>query len=92
YLLNFGGRLCMCIRPERMCELFACMQRAEIEPKRIRFVAKRPGSRPWLVLVEGRRGGKSGLKVESELFVYGAGDEYSKEMKEIYKDYLLEQR
>lgn len=92
YLLNYGGRLCMCIRPERMCELFVSMQSAKIEPKRIRFVAKRPGSRPWLVLVEGRRGGKSGLTVESELFVYGEGDEYSQEMKEIYKDYLLEQR
>ena len=92
YLLNFGGKLCMCIRPERMCELFVSMQRSKIEPKRIRFVAKRPGNRPWLVLVEGRRGGKSGLTVESELFVYGESEEYSKEMKEIYKDYLLEQR
>ena len=92
YILNFGGKLCMCIRPERMCELFVSMQKAKIEPKRIRFVAKRPGNRPWLVLVEGRRGGKSGLTVESELFVYGESEEYSKEMKEIYKDYLLEQR
>ena len=82
----------MCIRPERMCEMFVSMQKVKIEPKRIRFVAKRPGNRPWLVLVEGRRGGKSGLMVESELFVYGDGNEYSKEMKEIYKDYLLEQR
>ena len=91
-LLKFGGRLCMCIRPERMCELFASMMRRKIEPKRIRFVSKRAGSAPWLVLVEGKLGRKSGLTVEPELFVYSDGDEYSTEMKEFYKDYLLEQR
>lgn len=91
-MLNFGGRLCMCIRPERMCELFVCMQKNKIEPKRIRFVSKRPDKAPWLVLVEGKRGGKSGLKVEPELFVYGDNSEYSDEMKAIYSDYLLENR
>ncbi len=91
-LLNFSGRLCMCIRPERMCELFSVMQKNGIEPKRIKFVTKNHGRAPWLVLVEGRRGGKSGLTVEAELQVYDETGEYSPEMKEIYKDYLLEQR
>ena len=91
-LLNFSGRLCMCIRPERMCELFAVMQKNGIEPKRIKFVTKRHGLSPWLVLIEGRRGGKSGLTVEPELQVYDESGGYSPEMKEIYKDYLLEQR
>lgn len=90
-LLNFGGRLCMCIRPERMCELFTEMKKFRIEPKRIRFVSKCDGKVPWLVLVEGKLGGKSGLKVDPELHVYN-GDSYSDEMKNIYKDYLLENR
>ena len=92
FLLNFGGKLCMCIRPERMAELFSSMQKCGIEPKRMRFVSKRPEKAPWLILVEGRRGGKSGMKVEPELFVYGDGNEYSDEMKRIYGDYLLENR
>ncbi len=91
-LLNFGGRLCMCIRPERMCELFSVMQKNGIEPKRLKLVAKNHGSAPWLALIEGRRGGKSGIRVEPELLIYGSGGEYSPEMKNIYKDYLLEQR
>ncbi len=91
-LLNFGGKLCMCIRPERMVELFNYMQKYSIEPKRIRFVSKRPETAPWLVLAEGRRGGKSGLRVEPELFVYNENGEYSDQMKEIYSDYLLENR
>ena len=91
-LLNFGGRLCMCIRPERLCELFCEMRAADIEPKRLRLVSKLPGKAPWLALVEGRRGGRSGMTVEPELFVYGDSGEYSDEMKKIYGDYLLENK
>ena len=91
-LLNFGGKLCMCIRPERLCELMLEMHSAGIEPKRLRLVAKCPGKAPWLALIEGRRGGKSGITVEPELFVHGSDGSYSEEMKKIYGDYLLENR
>ena len=91
-LLNFGGKLCMCIRPERLCELMLEMHSAGIEPKRLRLVAKCPGKAPWLALIEGRRGGKSGITVEPELFVHGSDGGYSEEMKKIYGDYLLENR
>ena len=90
-LLNFGGKLCMCIRPERLCELFCEMKAVGIEPKRLRLVAKCAGKAPWLALIEGRRGGKSGMTVEPELFVHGENG-YSDEMKRIYADYLLENR
>ena len=91
-LLNFGGKLCMCIRPERLCELMLEMHSAGIEPKRLRLVAKCPGKAPWLALIEGRGGGKSGITVEPELFVHSADGDYSEEMKKIYGDYLLENR
>ena len=91
-LLNFGGRFCVCIRPERLCELFCEMCSAGVEPKRLRLVAKCPGKAPWLVLVEGRRGGKSGMTVMPDLFVHGGDGGYSAEMKEIYGDYLPENR
>ncbi len=92
HLLNFGGRFCACIRPERLSELFVTMSKNGIEPKRLRLVSKYPGKAPWLALVEGKRGAKSSLKVENELYVYGPGGEYSDEMKMIYGDYLLENR
>ncbi len=91
-LLNFGGRLCMCIRPERLAELICEMHNAGLEPKRMKLVSKCSGRSPWLVLVEGRRGGKTGITVEPELFVHGAGGGYSDEMKKIYGDYLFENR
>lgn len=90
--LNFGGRFCVCVRPGRLCELFCKMSSAGVEPKRLRLVAKRPEKAPWLALAEGRKGGKRGILVEPELFVYGENGDYSDEMKRIYGDYLLENR
>lgn len=90
-LLKYSGRFCVCLRPERTAELFRAMQKYSIEPKRLRFVSKHHGSVPWLVLCEGRLGGKPGMTVEPQFAVYD-GNEYSPAMKEIYADYLFENR
>lgn len=88
--LRFGGKLCVCLRPERLCELMCKMSAAGIEPKRLRTVSKRDGSAPWLVLVEGKRGAKPGITVEPQLNVYGADNEYSDYMRALYADYERE--
>lgn len=85
-LLKSGGRLCMCQRPERLSEIIVLMNKYKVEPKRLRLVAKSMGSAPWLVLIEGRRDGKSGITVEPTLYVYENG-ELSEEMKRIYGPY-----
>ncbi len=88
-LLQFGGRFCLCHRPERLAELMHLMSSCGVEPKRLRLVAKCKGEEPWLVLVEGRRSGKIGLRIEPTLYVEDNG-ELSREMIEIYGDYKKE--
>ena len=85
-LLTPGGRLCMCQRPERLAELITLMSRYKIEPKRLRTVSKTYGSAPWLFLLEGRRGGGTGMTVEPTLYLYENG-ELSEEMEKIYGPY-----
>ncbi len=85
-LLQTSGRLCMCHRPERLSELMKLMSDYKIEPKRLRLVAQRKGEEPWLVLVEGRKGGNIGLRIEPTLYVEENG-EFSPEMVEIYGAY-----
>ncbi len=85
-LLQTSGRLCMCHRPERLAELMFLMSKYGIEPKRLRLVAQRKGEEPWLVLVEGRRCGNIGLRIEPMLYVEEDG-EFSPEMIEIYGSY-----
>lgn len=88
-LLQSAGRLCMCHRPERLSELMGLMSRYGIEPKRLRLVCQRVGEEPWLVLVEGRRCGKTGLRIEPNLYVEQNG-ELSPEMAKIYGCYKEE--
>lgn len=85
-LLQTSGRLCMCHRPERLSELMSLMSEYKVEPKRLRLVCQRKGEEPWLVLVEGRRCGKTGLRIEPTLYVEENGN-FSKEMIEIYGVY-----
>ncbi len=85
-LLQTSGRFCICHRPERLSELMALMSEYKVEPKRLRLVCQRKGEEPWLVLVEGRRCGKTGLRIEPTLYVEENG-EFSKEMIEIYGVY-----
>lgn len=83
--LKFGGRLCICNRPERLCDIMVSMRNNNLEPKRVRFVSKNPASAPWLVLVEGKKGGNPFLQVEAPLFVLDENGDYSDEMKRIYR-------
>ncbi|MGN1195841.1 MAG: tRNA1(Val) (adenine(37)-N6)-methyltransferase [Acutalibacteraceae bacterium] len=66
-LLRFGGRFCMCHRPERLCDIICSMRENKLEVKRLRFVCQHEGKPPWLVLVEGKRGAKSSVTVEKTL-------------------------
>lgn len=86
-LLQTGGRLCMCHRPERLAELMDLMREYKVEPKRLRLVAKCVGEKPWLVLVEGRRCGNTALTIEPTLYVEDGQGNFSREMIEIYGSY-----
>ena len=87
YLLRFGGRLCICFRPERLADAVRCMQTQKIEPKRLRLVSKNTQSAPWLCLLEGRLRGKVGMQIEPNLFLYDSVGNLSDEMRRIYGAY-----
>ena len=83
--LRYGGRLCLCNRPERLCDIMVAMRSNGIEPKRVRFVSKTPETAPWLVLVDGRKGGNSFLTVEPQLYTASPDGGFSDELKRIYR-------
>ncbi|MBQ8781834.1 MAG: methyltransferase [Oscillospiraceae bacterium] len=82
-LLKFGGRLCLCNRPERLADVICAMRANNIEPKLLRFVSKTPEDASWLFLIEGKLGGKPFMKTMPPLFVK-EGDGFSKELLSIY--------
>ena len=84
-LLQFGGRFCICQRPERLPDITEAMRKYNIEPKRLRFVQLNTKKTPKLLLIEGRRGGnKGGLKLEPTLLLEDDFGNCSQEMLEIY--------
>lgn len=86
-LLRYGGRLCLCHRPERLCDIIFSMRNGGIEPKRIRFVSQTIGKAPWLVLVDGKSGGKPSVRVEKELYIKNSDGTDSQELLDIFGDY-----
>lgn len=89
-LLRFGGKLCICHRPERVFDAMYSMRENGIEPKTLRFVSKKGDTQPWLVLIEGKRGAKNGLKVEKNLVAYNDDGTLTREMLEITEKYRKE--
>ena len=85
FLLRTGGSFSLVYRPERLAELFCAMSEAGLEPKRLRMVCHKASSAPSLVLVEGRRGAKPGLKAESSLILCNADGSESDEYRRIYR-------
>ncbi len=82
-LLKYGGRLCLCNRPERLADVVCAMRENGIEPKKLRLVSKTPSDAPWLFLIEGRKGGNSFMRVLPQLYISGGGA-ISPELSEIY--------
>lgn len=58
FALKYGGRFCMLHRADRLAEVCYTLKKFNIEVKKIQFVGGRYGAKPYLVLVEGVKGGK----------------------------------
>jgi tRNA1(Val) A37 N6-methylase TrmN6 len=61
--LKYGGRLCMVHRADRLAEICYILKSHGIEVKRLQFVAGREGAKPYLLLVEGVKGGKPATEI-----------------------------
>lgn len=68
-LLRDGGRFALCQRPQRLAEVFAALQAARLEPKRLAFVKNKSGGVPWLFLVEAQKNRRPGLIVEPDVLI-----------------------
>lgn len=60
-LLKFGGRLYMVNKEERLTDMFVYCRKYGVEPKRIKLIHSEKGA--CVILMEAKKGGKSGLKI-----------------------------
>lgn len=83
-VLKPRGRAYFVHRPSRLVEIFEAMRKYRIEPKRMRLVYPYVNKEPNMVLIEGVRGGRPQLTVESPLIVYDKPGKYNEEILKIY--------
>lgn len=83
-LLKTGGGFFMVHRPFRLAEIITTMIKYKLEPKRMQFVYPYVDKEPNMVLIEGRRGGKSRMTIEKPLIVYEKPNKYTSEIYDVY--------
>ncbi|NMA01902.1 MAG: tRNA1(Val) (adenine(37)-N6)-methyltransferase [Clostridia bacterium] len=83
-LLKMGGRFSLVHRSERLAEIITEFTRKNIEPKRLRLVYPQLEKPSNLVLLEGIKGAKPGLKIEKPLAVYDGQGNYTQEVLKFY--------
>lgn len=63
FALKFGGKIALVHRADRLTEICYTLKTVNIEVKRIQFVSGREGAKPYLVLIEGVKGGKPATEI-----------------------------
>lgn len=84
-LLKNNGNIAIVHRPERLVEILSIMKENNIEPKRIQFVYPRPSMESNIVLVEGTKNGKTGLKILPPIFVHNQDGSYTEEVQKYFE-------
>lgn len=85
-LLDNNGVFGMVHRPERLVEILELMKRNNIEPKKIQFVYSHVDEEANILLIEGRKNGKPGLKIEPPLYSHTKDGKYTEEVKRFFQE------
>lgn len=84
YLLKNGGTFAMVHRPDRLIEIIDVMEKYNITPKKLQLCYSKNNSNCNLILIEGNKNGKSGLKILSPVIVHNADGSYSEEIRKMF--------
>jgi tRNA1Val (adenine37-N6)-methyltransferase len=80
FFLRDRGRMALVYLAGRSTDLIVAMRQAGIEPKRLRMVHSFPEAEASLILLEGVKGGRTGLAVLPPLVIYRRGKDYTDEV------------
>ena len=83
-LLKNEGSLVLVHRTDRLIEIIELMRKHNIEPKRMRLIYPKINTESNLVLIDGRKNGKKGLKILPPLYIHNNDNSYTKEVLEMF--------
>ena len=83
-LLKNEGSLVLVHRTDRLIEIIELMKKHNIEPKRMRLIYPKVNAESNLVLIDGRKNGKEGLKILPPLYIHNDDNSYTSEVLEMF--------
>lgn len=83
-LLKFGGKLYMVHRSDRLADIIYELKKCKLEPKVLQIVYPKATKEPNLVLIEAKKGAKTGLKILASLILNNEDGSETEELKQIY--------
>ena len=84
-LLKNNGVIAIVHRPERFVEVVEEMKKNNIEPKRVQFVYPKKNMEANIMLIEGSKNGKPGLKILPPIYTHNDNGEYTDEIKKYFE-------
>ena len=84
-LLKNNGVIAIVHRPERLIDIITEMKNNNIEPKKIRFVYPKKSSEANILLIEGSKNGRPGIKVLPPLYSHLDNGEYTIDVKKYFE-------
>lgn len=84
-LLKNNGNIVMVHRPERLVDIITSMKKYNIEPKRIQFVYPKKDKDANILLIEGKKNGRPGIKIEPPIYTHDENGEYSMQVKNFFE-------
>lgn len=85
-LLKNQGVLGIVHRPDRLSDILYEMRVNHIEPKKIQFVHPFPDQEANIVLVEGMKNGKPGMKVLPPIYTHNEDGSYTPQVKKYFEN------
>ncbi len=84
-ILKNNGILALVQRPERLVDIITMMRKNNIEPKKILLIYPKKGKNANILLIEGMKNGKPGLKILDPIYSHNEKNEYSEELKKFLR-------
>ena len=87
-LLKNNGNIAIVHRTDRLIDIISAMKENNIEPKKIQFVYSKENSPSNILLIEGTKNGKPGVKIMEPLYLHNSDRTYTEQLKKFLNNSL----
>ena len=84
-MLKNNGNIAIVHRTDRLIDIIITMKKNNIEPKRIQFVYPKENTESNILLIEGTKNGKPGVKILDPLYVHNSDGSYTDSVMKFFE-------